>query len=134
MDVHSVGEQTKDLEPVLTDWAASVIEGRLRDQYMGMVPRDTNFVTFYQEPKEIEGPTGSVQIPRMAVFAVISDHPKLPRGPRIMTHGTASATDFEDATAEQRHFVARKDPAVVIFGSVLKQHMEMLNNMKEIIH
>jgi hypothetical protein len=125
----------KDLEPVITDWAMSVIEGRLREKYR-VVPDDTDFVSFIQEAKEVTLDDGFVkEIPPMAVFAIVSDHPTKAWSPRIMTHGTASLRDFMDSVAEQKHFTNYKpEPAFVILEQVLRQHLTTLSNLKDMIH
>lgn len=123
----------KDLEPVITDWAMSVVEGRLRERYP--VPDNTSFVSFVQEPKEVMLDDGPKQLPPMAVFAVISDHPTKTWAPRIMTHGTCQLRAFHEAVAEQAHFANQKpDPALVILDQVVKHHMQTMTNLSELIH
>lgn len=136
MDIASVGEELDDLEPVLTDWEVSVIEGRLRERWMGTVPTETRFITFIQEPKVIERNGRPYNLDAVAVFACMSPHPLYKKGPQIMTYGGTMLEDFFDARAEQDHFVKGEasDPALVLFGAVLKNHMQTLSNIKELIH
>jgi len=127
---------SQDLEPVISDFALAVIEDRLRLRFLGKVPDNSTFVTFLQEPKVITDPQGnSGQLPRMAVFAVISDHPTKPWAPRIMTHGTVEHRAFLESAAEHRHYVNSKpDPALVIMGEVLKGHLRTLSNLRDLIN
>ena len=134
MQTQTPTDSGKDLEPVLSDYQVSLIEGRLRERWFGAVPDDTDFVTFYQEPKEFTQGDKTVMLPRQAVFAVLGNHPTKKKAPRIMTHGTVAASDFEDSQAERKHFTGKSDPAVVIFSAVLKQHMTTIGNLRDLIN
>jgi hypothetical protein len=130
-----MGLTERDLEPVITDWEMSVVEGRLRDAWRDAIPDDTDFVSWIQEPKTIERDGKAIEIARMAVFAVVSDHPTTPGAPRIMTHGTVSMEDFLQSRDERKHYVTAKPrPELIIFSAVVKQHMTTLQNLREIIH
>lgn len=124
-----------DLEPVISDWEMSVVEGRLRELWMGAVPDETAFVSFIQEPRDIEREGDVYHIDRMAVFGVLSPHPTNPHAPSIFTHGTVAYDAFDAERKARTHFVSvGPDPALVIMAAVLKNHMETLSNLKEIIH
>jgi hypothetical protein len=125
-----------ELEPLLSDWEVSVVEDRLRKR-MRYVPDQTRFVTFIQEPIVAPGPDGELhEQDRLAIFGCLSPHPTSPWAPDIMTYGATKLSDFEAARAEQEHYVKGDldNPAMVIFGAVLRNHISTLNTIRDIIH
>lgn len=134
-DVATTANGLPDLEPVISDWEMSVVEGRLREAWLGTVPDETAFVSFIQEPRDIEREGRVYHIDRMAVFGVLSPHPTNKLAPSIFTHGTVSYEAFDEERKARKHYASTKpDPALVIMAAVLKNHMETLSNLREIIH
>lgn len=125
-----------DLEPLLTDWEVSVIEDRLRKK-LRYVPDQTRFVTYVQEATDIKREDGKITPQsKLAVFACISPHPTSPWAPNILTYGSATLADFQEARDEQAHYVkgSAENPAMKIFLAVLRNHISTLNTIRDIIH
>lgn len=124
-----------DAGPAISDWQCSLIEGRLRDRFH-VVPDETEFATFIQPPKYIvRGPGDEGWLPPMAIFIVKSPHPRNPRAPAIVTHGTVELSIIEQDREERSHFVSLKEePAFLIFSAVLRNHLQTLQNLRALIN
>ena len=92
-------------------------------------PPGTEFATVLQEPTEREPR-------RLAVFTVISDHPRQTK--RAITPKqiiTATAMTYErwvEQEKRHRHYAGLSDPIRPIFAGLLRRHLKHYNNLREL--
>lgn len=121
------------MEPLLPDDRVELIAGIMRSEHGASRLDRTRFVTFIQPAREVEKDGLVRRVDAMAVFAVISPHPRVAvAGQDMMTHGTASLADFRDADRDHDHLVGSPDPAYTIFKAVVANHFATLQNLSEL--
>lgn len=129
-------------EPVISDERLWPIIDRLKAEFGRSKLEDTEFLTFVQPAKQTVARTESgievpTWVPEMAVFCVISPNPRpLARkaGAKVMTHGTAAMADWRESEQERGHYVdGRRDPAHEILRGVVREHLRVMTNLKEMI-
>lgn len=122
------------MEPLLRDDRVERIAGIMRAERGELPLANSKFVTFIQPAREVEKDGLVRRVDAMAVFGVISPHPRMvAAGQELMTHGTASLSDFRDADREADHNVGAPDPAYTIFKAVVTNHLATLQNLSELI-
>lgn len=129
-------------EPVIPDDRLWPIVDRLKAEFGRTKLEETEFLTFVQPAKKTTARTESglevpTWIPEMAVFAVISPNPRpyaRTLGAKVMTHGTAALEDWRESERERGHYVdGRRDPAHEILRGVVREHLRVMTNLREMI-
>jgi hypothetical protein len=129
-------------EPLITDERLDQVVSKLKAEFGREKLEQTEFVTFIQPEKRTNRTTESgitvpTIVPDMAVFAVLSPNPRPGAkavGAKVMTHGTAALVDWRESESERSHYVAgRRDPAHEIFRGVVREHLRVMTNLKEMI-
>lgn len=126
------------MEPLLDDSRVEKIAQKIRSEFAGLA--DSDFVTFIVPERTAErklksGISFPYKIPPMAVFAIISDNPRpyaKAMGQRLLTSATASLNDWREAEAERGHFAGTPDLAHDFFRRVAPQHVELIQNLKDL--
>lgn len=126
------------MEPLLDDARVEKIAQKIRSEFAGLA--DSDFVTFIVPERTVErklkaGIAFPHKIEPMAVFAIISDNPRpyaKATGQRLLTSATASLKDWREAEAERGHYVGGPDLAHDFFRRVAPQHVELIQNLKDL--
>lgn len=123
-----------DYEPLLSDRRIQALGSLVMDKARPLgLPDDTDFVTFIQPRTVIDRDGIATPIPEVGVFAVISDNPRH-KGKRVMTQAAVWLQDWRAVDAARLHFVAGpEDPALPVFKTVVRRHLETLKNLKDMI-
>lgn len=117
-----------DYEVLVPDERLLPIRGRLLLAFPAL-PRDVELATCVQPAGETEN---GFQ-PELALFLLISPHPKRPES-KLISHAYTLLTDWREAEQERSHFAGRKDPLVGIYMMLGRKHAEAVSSLRELIN
>lgn len=107
-----------------------MIEGILRLKHP-QLPDTTQFATAQQIPIEVERRGRTVRIPRLALFMVVSPHPR-DASQKIITKGAWPFEYWVNRDREYDRYVGVPDPAYEAFSLLVPQNLERLKNLWEL--
>lgn len=119
-------------EPLVDDrrlWAAA---DRLGVMFPDLPRLGYDLVTWIQEPMDVETAEGRTHLPRVAVLAVISPHPKDPNRQRF-TKAAMWYDDWKEEEDKRAHYAAMDDPLIKFYKPLLRAHVESLLNSEALI-
>jgi len=118
-------ETLKGTEPLLSNERLERIWERLIRKYRP--DRQVDIVTYVQPASD--------RIPEeYAVFRIISKHPKPAFvGQELQQIASLPLRQWRDAEDTRKHYVGAGDPAEAILDGLFRQHVDNINNLKELI-
>lgn len=122
----ATGEQLVDDRRL---WAAA---DRLGVMFPDLPRLGYDLVTWIQEPTDVETENGPVHLPRVAVLAVISPHPKDPDRQRF-SKAAMWYDDWKEEEDKRAHYAAMDDPLIKFYKPLLRAHVKSLLNSEALI-
>ena len=119
-------------EPLVPDkrlWAAA---DRLGVMFPDLPRLGYDLVTWIQEPVEMNTERGPVTLPRVAVLAVFSPHPKDETRERL-TKAAMWYDDWKEEEDKRKHYAAMDDPLIRFYKPVVRAHLESMLNSEALI-
>jgi hypothetical protein len=124
-------------EPLVNDFRLDKVYVHL--SRLVKFPPELQFATQLQEAIPSPDPETIKGQPEVAVFMIISPHPKAGTAPyaknqMITTVASMKYTDWKEANDEYRHYAGLADPLRPIFAGMLRQHMAKLKDFEELMN
>lgn len=120
-----------NFEPLLPDQRVLSIEDEFKSLYP-QTPDGTVFLSYIQPGMEVKTESGASRpIPDVAVFAVLSPHPRQKQH-LLLTKAAIWLKDWRDDDKAYQHLVGVPDPARKFFRLVLGEHLKQIDNLKQL--
>lgn len=118
-------------ETLVDDRRLARVEDQVR-RVFPTLPDSSLFVTFIQPATVAKTEQGPVPVPALATLAVISKNPR--GGADVMTQGQMLLTLWQDEDGQYRHFVGVVDPALRFYRPIVRNHLESLQSLRELLN
>lgn len=114
-------------EPLVEDRRLWIAADRLGVMFPDLPRLGYDLLTWIQEPMDMETAAGPVHLPRVAVLAVISPHPKDPDRQRL-SKAAMWYEDWKEEEDKRSHYAAMDDPLIKFYKPLIRAHVESLLN------
>lgn len=119
-------------EPLVDDRRLWAVADRLGVMFPDLPRLGYDLITWIQEPVEYENEQGPGMLPRVAVLAVISPHPKDPNRQRL-TKAAMWYKDWKEEEDKRKHYAAMDDPLIKFYKPLLRAHVQSMLNSEALI-
>lgn len=119
-------------EPLVPDERLWIAANKLGVMFPDLPRLGYDLVTWIQEPQEVETERGRVILPRVAVLAVISPHPKDKERQRL-TKAAMWYDDWKEEEDKRSHYAAMDDPLIRFFKPLVRAHVKSMLNSEALI-